>query len=74
MLYEFRDLGGNTTLVDTSQIDYRSVWNALSLNKRQMRGANRVIELYHSADFSDGVIVVDAHSWMKPYNREAQRH
>ena len=73
MRYEFDD-GGKTTIVDTKQIDYEAVWGALGLKKKQREEANRIIDLYNSANFNDGITIVTAYSCMKPYNRETQRH
>ena len=73
MRYEFDDRG-ETTIVDTKQLDYESIWDALGLRNEQRERANRIIGLYNSADFNDGILAVTAYSWMKPYNREAQRH
>jgi len=73
MKYELKD-GGETTIVDTKQLDCEAIWDALRLRNEQREGANRIIDLYNSADFNDGILIVTAFSWMKPYNREAQRH
>ena len=73
MKYEFEDRG-ETTIVDTKQLDYEAIWDALRLRNGQREGANRIIDLYNSADFNDRILIVTAYSWMKPYNREAQRH
>lgn len=73
MRHEFDDRG-ETTVVDTKQLDYESIWDALGLKNGQRKVANRIIDLYNSADFNDGILIVTAYSWMKPYNREAQRH
>lgn len=73
MRYEFDDRG-ETVVVDTKQLDYEAIWSALGLKNEQRDGASRIIDLYNSADFDDGILIVTAHSWTKPYNREAQRH
>ncbi|MBI2065947.1 hypothetical protein HYT60_00330 [Candidatus Woesebacteria bacterium] len=73
MRHEF-EVAGQTEVVDTRQLDYEAIWDALGLRDGQREGADRIIDLYNSADFNDGILIVDAYSWMKPYNREAQRH
>ena len=73
MRYEFEDRG-ETTIVDTKQLDYKAIWDALRLRNSQREGANRIIDLYNSADFNDRILILTACSWMKPYDREAQRH
>ena len=73
MIYEFEDRG-EMTIVNTKQLDYESIWDALKLRNSQRKGANRIIDLYNSSDFNDRILIVTAYSWMKPYNREAQRH
>lgn len=73
MRYEF-DVEGEVQVVDTSQLDYEVIWDALGLRNEERAGADRIIDLYHSVDFNDGILIVTAYSWMKPYNREAQRH
>ena len=73
MRYEFEDRG-ETTIVDTKQLDYEAIWDALRLRNGQREGANRIMDLYNSADFNDRILIVTACSWMKPGNREAQRH
>ncbi len=73
MLYEFEDAEG-VTVVDTQQLDYETVWDAIGLKSKQRKGANRIIDLYHSDDFNQRILVFDRYSWLKPYNREAQRH
>jgi hypothetical protein len=73
MIYEFES-SGETIIVDTKQLDYEAIWDALGLRNRQRDGAKRIIDLYNSADFNDGIPIVTAYSRMKPYNREAQRH
>ena len=74
MKYEFKDVDGKIEVVDTRLLDYGAVWDALGLKKRERSGAGRIINLYNSADFNGGILVVTADSWMKPYNREAHRH
>lgn len=73
MRYEF-DVRGETEVADTKQLDYEAIWDALGLKKKQRGGADRIIDLYNSADFNDGILILTTSSWMKPHNREAQRH
>ena len=73
MRYEFQQQG-DIISVDTRDLDYELIWDKLNLNKKQKGGAQKIIELYNSATFNDGILLVTALSWMKPYNREAQRH
>ncbi|HLD49205.1 MAG TPA: hypothetical protein VJB11_02475 [archaeon] len=73
MLYELIEQG-ETIVVDTDCIDYGVVWDCLRLKPKERSAANKIIGLFNSADFFDNILIVDAHSWMKPYNRESQRH
>ena len=73
MRYEFKDKG-ETIILDTKQLDYEAIWDALRLRNGQREGANRIMDLYNSAYFNDRILIVTAYSRMKPYNKEAQRH
>jgi len=73
MRYEIKDRSGEIIYIDTRNIDYNSVWETMGLSQRNRRMADRVIEPFNSADF-DEILIVDSHSWMRPHNREEQRH
>ncbi|MDO8661023.1 MAG: hypothetical protein Q7K43_03980 [Candidatus Woesearchaeota archaeon] len=74
MRYELQDEFGDKTIIDLKHLDYESIWDTLGLKNEQKDGANRIIELYNSAVFSDKIFILTIYSWMKPHYREAQRH
>ena len=74
MIVELETVLGEKFTVDTHELDYESIWCELELKPRQREGAQKIIDLYESANFYDRIIIVTAFSGMKPDRREAQRH
>lgn len=48
MIYDFGLEDGETVSVDTRQLNYETIWDALGLRNREKKAANRVMVLYNA--------------------------
>ena len=51
MIVELETVLGEKFTVDTHELDYESIWCELELKPRQREGAQKIIDLYESANF-----------------------
>lgn len=76
MICEFQDyIDGKTSIFDTRQVEYESIWDQLQLSTTEREAADRIIDLYHTQEkYVEEVVIFTAYSCMKPLQREHARH